>query len=159
MEISRDQISIAIQYAKQNYPDLLLDKFDNHRKDVEAKCSMFMGLGIEELFELREYCGGQISYLGDAYSRYKYAEDAYLSEYKTKIAEVKLGAIKNGESASKASIIADVNEAKLKLMYNKTHEMRQRIGKLLSFVEQRDDSIKQYISFLKQEKNRTQFIG
>lgn len=159
MEFSIEQIQPAIEYAKEHYPHLLLDKFNKQKQEIEEHLRVFIGLSITELIELREYCGGQISYLGDLYARYKQAEDQYNAEYKAENASIKANAMNDGDSAAKATIKADLQEATLKALVIKTEGTRQKIKSLLNFVEKRDDAIKQYISYLKQELNKNQFIG
>ncbi len=153
-----EDLEKAIAYAREFHPHLLeedaLSDYMN-KINVQLDEAGYHGMDINELLECRDIVQGHEMYLNDKLPNYMEARDKQHCLYLEAKAEV----ASKASSAPKGKIESDKVELSLKSDYISSCSIYKRIEKAAGSLHSKDKLLSQRISFLKEEKNRNQFIN
>jgi hypothetical protein len=109
---------------------------------------------IEALLECRTLIQGNMAYLGELAAKYSNAKNTEEDRAKRELAIISMGA----ESVSAGDRLAKLHAEKVMALTYHYDFIYKRIKAYQKVLENRDDELKQRISYLKQQKGFNQFI-
>lgn len=152
-----EHIKTVIKYARNFHPELLeVDSLNSYMETVNSQLEEagVNGDNIEDLLICRDVVQGHEFYMNDKLPNYMEARDRQYCLYLEAKAEV----ASKASSAPKGKIESDKMELSLKTAYISSCSIYKRVEKAASSLHSRDKLLSQKISYLKEEKNRKQFV-